>query len=121
MGNSRSTRSNSNTVSGTPGEEGERMRRITVTSLIAIAMLRLSFALAQNPNDPKDPNAPADNEPIVTKMRVQDYKAVQYFYVEHETTLNQIGDVIRQTLPSLFQTIGEHRVAVNGPMIFVYQ
>ena len=49
------------------------MRRVIITSLLAVAMLSLSIALAQNP-------PAADDEAIITKMRVQYYKAVQYFY-----------------------------------------
>ncbi|MBC8107831.1 MAG: GyrI-like domain-containing protein [Anaerolineae bacterium] len=111
------------------------MRRFISPTVAAVllAALTISFAVAQNPKDKQDPAAatpapapaaaavaPANDEPIVTKMRVQDYKETPYFYSSTETTLNQIGQVVPETLPKLFAAIKENNVEVTGPMIFVY-
>ena len=108
------------------------MRRLKLAVLAAcgLAALSMSLALAQDkkePKDQKDPaataqaaQAPAEQEPIITKMRVQDYKAEHFFYSETETTINDIGGVVQETLPKLFAAIKENGIDITGPMVFVY-
>jgi effector-binding domain-containing protein len=107
------------------------MRRIMLATL-GLAALSLTIAVAQDKKDQRDPAAGAqaaqqpaaaaaqDQEPIITKMRVQDYKPVKYFYVETETTIAQMGATVPEQLPKIFAGIMEHSIQVNGPMIFVY-
>jgi len=112
------------------------MRRIKSASLAAclLAAGSISLAIAQTPKGhhdpaataqpapaaPAAPAAPGNEEPIVTKMRVQDYKAETYFYIQTETTINQLSAVVPETLPKLFAAIKENSVDISGPMIFVY-
>jgi effector-binding domain-containing protein len=112
------------------------MRRIThagiAVCLLLALTLTMSFALGQkNQKDPAaaekpapaaaaTPAAPGDQEPIVTKMRVQDYKAQTYFYTSTETTLNQISNVAMESIPKLVAAMRENNVDVVGPMTFVY-
>lgn len=107
------------------------MRRIMLATF-GLAALSLSIAVAQDKKGQADPAAGAqaqqqpaaaaaqDQEPIISRMRVQDYKPVKYFYVETETTLAQIQNTVPEQLPKIFAGVMEHNVQVNGPMIFVY-
>jgi len=69
----------------------------------------------------KDAGAGQDEDFVVSKMRVQEFKPQTYLYFETETTLGQIGQVARTVVEKLHETIKEANVTVNGPTVFVYQ
>jgi effector-binding domain-containing protein len=103
------------------------MRRITSPTIAACMLAALTLSLANAQTKPAaPPAAPAaaapqgNDDPIVTKMRVQDFKAEQYFYTSTETTLNQISAVAQEMIPKVMAAIKENNIEIAGPMIFVY-
>jgi effector-binding domain-containing protein len=78
---------------------------------------------ASQPAKPAQPAQPAqqqDQEPVITKMRIQDFPAVHYFYASTETNLTQISATVQETMPKVLTALKENSVAPVGPSIFVY-
>jgi len=69
-----------------------------------------------------DPAAGAPDEQfIVSKMRIQDFKPRNYLFAETTTTIAQIGPVVMEIIPKLEQAIKDGKVEVKGPAVFVFQ
>jgi effector-binding domain-containing protein len=70
----------------------------------------------------KDPKAAADaDEPLISRMRVQDYPAKHFAYMSTETTLTQISETVQDLMPKLQQAMKDAGAAPTGPGTFVYQ
>lgn len=57
---------------------------------------------------------------VVSEMRVQAFPAVTYLYTQHQTTLAEIGDVVRAAMEQMGEAIAEGKVPVAGPPLFIY-
>jgi effector-binding domain-containing protein len=92
---------------------------ILLMSGVAVAGPTTKPAGDTKPAAGKEPAAGEDF--IVSKMRVQEFKPLTFFYAETQTTISQIGPVVTDLIDKLKNTVKEGHVEIKGPLIFVYQ
>src|SRR5437763_923571 len=76
---------------------------------------------AAKPDAKADAAAANDDQFIISKMRIQEFKPHAYLFAETQTTIPQIGAVVMEIMPKLEQAIKDGKVEVKGPAVFVYQ
>lgn len=95
------------------------MHRTLTLGLLA-AFLWTSAAMAQPTTQPAEPRDMADDDFVVSKMRVQELPAHTFFYREMETSLQEIGAVVEPTIMAMFEAIKTNNIDVTGSVTFVY-
>jgi effector-binding domain-containing protein len=112
------------------------MRSRITASFVFLAFLTCAVAIClarQQPPDKRDPAAGAGAagaapaqagdfpDFVISEMRVQEFPERTYLYVQHETTLAEIGPVVQQSFEQLMEPIMSGEVQVLGAPIFVYK
>jgi molybdopterin synthase sulfur carrier subunit len=65
--------------------------------------------------------APSDSEFVVSDMRVRTVPGFSYLFDRANTSLPQIADAVRRTLPALQKGMSEGKFRPAGPLVLIYQ
>jgi effector-binding domain-containing protein len=72
--------------------------------------------------DPQPPAQPgADDDFVISRMRIQDFPAVTYFYYPTETTIAQLATVIPPIMEQMGKLIEEQKVKPQAAPVFVHK
>jgi effector-binding domain-containing protein len=123
-------------MSGTPGQSVlapprilRRKQRIPMNAkstkwLIVTLLVASAWARADGPatQPAAKPDAPAagDQNFVLSPMRVQELKGMNYEYLSTKTTLGQISDQIRQTMAKIEPVVNMGQVRPIGPAVIIF-
>src|SRR5262245_24472110 len=87
-----------------------------VVVVVAVALYGINIGRAHQPAQPG-----ADlPDFVISDLRVQEFPERNYLYLQHTTTLAQIGPVIQESMEQFEQVIRQNQAQVEGAPIFVY-
>jgi predicted transcriptional regulator YdeE len=92
-----------------------------INASLWVLLCSAGSVLAGPATQPAQKDAPPADESVISKMRVQEFKAQTYLFAETQTTLAEIGPVVTDLMAKLHAAVKDGHVNVTGPAIFVYQ